>query len=105
MQNKKFTKGLIIGFAAVFVIVFSMLGGALADRLFVIKPLDALVGREGEGSMISGARQVFREESAVIDVAERISPSVVTVSIETPERRVLQFDPFNGFRSQIQVNY
>jgi S1-C subfamily serine protease len=75
------------------------MGGALADRLFVIKPLDALVGRAGEAA---GSRQVLREESAVISVAESVSPSVVTVSIQTPERRVVQFDPFNGFRSQVQ---
>jgi len=99
-MNKKFIKGLIIGFAVVVVLVFAMLGGALADRLFVIKPLDYLVGKSPVTSNIS--RQVLREESVVIDVAEKVSPSVVTVSVVTPERRVLQFDPSNGFRSQVE---
>jgi S1-C subfamily serine protease len=33
----------------------------------------------------------------VIDVADRASPSVVTVSVKTPRQRVLQFSPFGGF--------
>ncbi|OGM31182.1 hypothetical protein A2803_01765 [Candidatus Woesebacteria bacterium RIFCSPHIGHO2_01_FULL_44_21] len=101
MKDTGFIKGLLIGFAALVVILVSMLGGAVADRLFVIKPLDSLVDRVTQTG-IGGSRQILREESAVIDVAERVSPSVVTVSIQTPQRRVLQFDPFNGFQSQIQ---
>ncbi len=99
LTRSGFIKGLLIGSAAVLVIVVSMFGGALADRLFVIKPLDVLVSRVSEST---GGTKILREESAVIDVAEKTSPSVVTVSVETPQRRVLQFDPFNGFRSQIQ---
>ncbi len=96
------SKKAVIGALVLFVALVSSLGGALADRLFVIKPLDALVERVGEGSMVNGTREVLREESAVINVADQVSPSVVTVSFESPERRVLQFDPFNGFRSQVQ---
>lgn len=102
MRNMKFIKGVAIGVAAVFVVLFAMVGGAVADRLFVIKPLDALIDRASGDAVSVGTRQILREESAVIDVAEKVSPSVVTVSIQTPERRVLQFDPFNGFRSQIR---
>lgn len=86
----------------VVVTIFSALGGALADRLFVIKPLNAIAERVGLVNSTNGTREVLREESAVINVADQVSPSVVTVSFESPERRVLQFDPFNGFRSQIQ---
>lgn len=102
MKNTSFIKGILIGFAVLLVVFVSMIGGALADRLFVIKPLDYLVDRAQKVTGVSGTRQILREDSAVIDVAEKVSPSVVTVSIETPQRRVLQFDPFNGFRSQIQ---
>lgn len=102
MLNKNFLKGLLISLAAFVVIVVSMLSGALADRLFVIKPLDALVDRVEESAGVTGTREILREESAVIEVAEKTSPSVVTVSVETPERRILQFDPFSGFRSQIE---
>lgn len=100
-MNKKFVKGLVIGLAGAIVLVFAMLGGALADRLFVIKPLDALVQRTQSGLQINSTREVLREESIVIDVAEKVSPSVVTVSIQTPERRILEFDPFSGFQSRI----
>lgn len=101
-MNRKFIKGILIGASAAFVLLFAMLGGALADRLFVIKPLDSLVSRVNSGIPSTGTRQVLKEESVVIDVAERVSPSVVTVSMETPERRVLEFDPFGGFRSRVQ---
>lgn len=101
-MKRDLIKGILIGFAALLVVFVSMIGGALADRLFVIKPLDGLLKRVVTDSGIVGTRQILREESAVIDVVEKASPSVVTVSIETPQRRVLQFDPFGGFRSRIQ---
>lgn len=81
-----------------------MLGGALADRLFVFKPLDALVHRINISSNTGNTNStVISQESDVVNVAETVSPSVVTVSIITPQRRVLQFDPFGGgFQSSIQ---
>lgn len=47
--------------------------------------------------------RVLKEESVVIDVAERVSPSVVTVGIETTRRvsepfSIDPFDPFGVFR-------
>ncbi len=102
MKKKNFLRGVFIGIAAVAVVVFSMLGGAVADRLFVIKPLDYLLGKNDRDSQTAGVREILREESAVISVVEKVSPSVVTVSIETPKRRILEFDPFRGFQSRIQ---
>jgi S1-C subfamily serine protease len=102
MKNTNFVKGILIGFATLVVVLVSMFGGALADRLFLIKPLDALVDRRVDSVASNGTRQILREESAVIEVVEETSPSVVTVSVETPQRRILQFDPFGGIRSQIQ---
>ena len=34
--------------------------------------------------------------SGVVEIVDKASPSVVTVSIETPRRRILQFNPFGG---------
>lgn len=108
MENevkKRVPKGLIIGFAAVVVVTTSALGGALADRLFVIKPLDYLVKRGAQQGFRVGSleQRVLTEESVVTEVAEKVSPSVVTVSIETQRRRVLEFNPFGGgFRSRIE---
>jgi len=99
----KTTKSLILALAFFLILTASALGGALADRLFVFKPLDYLTERAS--SALTQPRleqQLVTEESAVIDVAEKVSGSVVTVSIETPPRRVLQFNPFSGFTQRLE---
>ena len=89
-----------LGFAVAIVLVSSAISGAVADRLFGIKPLDKFFPREGfrtEPSIFQ--QQVLREESVVIDVAEKASPSVVTVSV-TRERQLIEpffMDPFGFF--------
>ncbi len=95
-------RNLFIALTFLFILVSAAFGGALADRLFVIKPLDYLVERQGtNGTNIS--QKILNEESVVVDVAEENSSSVVTVSIEQPRRRVLEFNPFGGgFRSRIE---
>jgi len=97
-------KSFIIGLSIGLVIVTSAAGGAIADRLFDIKPLDYLTKRQDVGIRSGGQLEtrVLNEESVVIDVAERVSPSVVTVSIERPQRRILEFNPFGGFSSRIE---
>src|SRR3989304_5118373 len=104
MNRSKF-QGLLLGLVIGFIVLVSAIGGALADRLFVIKPLDFLTARnETEGFRVGTIEQkVLNEESVVINVADRVSPSVVTVSIQTPQRRILEFNPFGGgFRSRIE---
>ena len=97
-------RSLLLGFGIGAVILVSALGGALSDRLFVFKPLDALVKRSdviaptGTGT----TKNPTSEENVVISVAESTSPSVVTVSAQAPKRRVLNFNPFGGFSSSIQ---
>ncbi len=87
----------VVGLAVL--LVASALGGAVADRLFVIKPLDYLIPR---GNFRIGGESVtaklVKEESVVIDVAEEAAPSVVTVSVKE-ERQVspLFLDPFGAF--------
>ncbi len=76
------------------VVVASMFGGALADRIFGLRPLDILQKRTSVTSRGTIEQKVVKEESVVIDVVDRVSPSVVTVSIQTPKRRILEFDPF-----------
>ncbi len=41
-------------------------------------------------------------EMNLVDIADKASQSVVTVSIKTRERRVLQFSPFGGFREGLE---
>lgn len=101
MKKLGLIKGIIIGILISVVLFASFIGGAAADRLFGIGPLDRLGVNRANGSQQD--RTVLNEESVVIEVAERTSPSVVTVSIETPRRRVMQFDPFGGgFRSSFE---
>lgn len=103
MNNDRF-KGFLVGLAISVVVLVSAFGGALADRLFGIKPLDYLTKRVTTTSGVGkvATQKVVSEESVTIDVADKVSPSVVTVSIQTPQRRVIQFSPFGGFSSSIQ---
>jgi len=97
-------KKVLLAVAVFFFIVAVALGGALADRLFVIKPLDYFTSRkEGESFRVKNLeQQTVKEESVVISITEEVSPSVVTVTIQTPARRILEFNPFGGFSSRIE---
>lgn len=96
MGNKKNVLGILL----TIVVLISLLGGAIGDRVFGFRPLDKFFPRSGQSIV---ERQILKEESTVIDVAERVSPSVVTVSIVTPQRRILEFNPFGGgFSSRIE---
>lgn len=94
---KKFLLGCAIGL----VILVAVAGGAVADRLWGVRPLDALFPR-GEGQTLRVDQKILTEESVVIEVAEKVSPSVVTVSVQTPKRRILEFSPFGGLQSRIE---
>jgi S1-C subfamily serine protease len=99
-EMKKINVRKILIRVAVLVIIFvALTGGAIADRIFKFKPLDYLFPRKEVG--FSFSQKVVSEESVVIDVVEKVSPSVVTVSIQTPKRRILEFNPFEGFSTRI----
>jgi len=83
------------------ILLASFTGGALADRLFVIKPLDYFISRTAPNPQ-TNERELIKEEAVVIDVAEKVSPSVVTISIETPKQTFLEFDPFSGFHQRVE---
>src|SRR3990170_8410631 len=98
-------RGLLIFTAITVVLSASAIGGAIADRLFVIKPLDFLLERQNGLGFRTGTieQRVLNEESVVTQVADRVSPSVVTVAIVEPQRRILEFNPFGGgFQSRIE---
>lgn len=91
-------KKTLTGLSLITVIVVAVLGGAVADRLFGVRPLDYFFPRlvDETGQRIT-EREVVKEESLVIKAIEKASPSVVTISVNTPKKRVLEFDPFGGF--------
>lgn len=98
-------KNLTIAVLFFVLLVISALGGALADRLFVFKPLDSITKKISGTSVSSNeplTRSIVHEQSDVIDVTEKVSAGVVTVSI-TREQRIrqrsplLDMDPFGIF--------
>lgn len=90
----------------VVVLIASFLGGAIADRLFVIKPIDYFVPKGGNFRVEEPrtiTQKILQEESVVIDIAEDASDSVVTVAI-IKEQQVAQsyfLDPFGVFGSPL----
>src|SRR3989344_2919901 len=75
------------------IVIFLSLGGAGEDVLFVFKPLDYLFGKKVEPVGSANQKLVLNEENVVIDVAEKVSPSVVTVAIKK-DQVVATFDQF-----------
>ena len=85
-------KKLLIGLAILIVVIGSILGGAISDRLFGYRILDRFFPREeGQLAPLMTRQRVLTEESVVIEVAERVSPSVVTIRMAKEQSF---FDPF-----------
>ena len=91
-------KKIFIILAIILIIVVSLLGGAISDRLFGYKILDRFFPQIASSPLITQPR-ILNEESVVIDVVEEVGPSVVTINIEK-EQAVsplnIEFGPF-GF--------
>lgn len=98
----KSLKWFILTFLAIVLLIGSALGGALADRLFVFKPLDVLLRRQTT-QIISPQHPALgptSQEENVIAVVEKASASVVTVSAtiqQQPTENLNPFDPFGMF--------
>lgn len=91
-------KKIFIGLAIAIVIISSLLGGAISDRLFGYKILDKILPRSSSGPLIT-QQKILTEESVVIDVVEKVGPSVVTINIEKEQPTNpfnIEFGPF-GF--------
>lgn len=98
-------KKYLIGAAAAIVVMGSALGGAVADRIWGV--LDRYLPRQVSERLETSSQRLVTEENVVIDVAEKVSPSVVTVRIKKTEVfRVPSFDldpfsdPFGFFRRE-----
>lgn len=100
----KLRKCLILA-AVALVILVSVLGGAISDRLFGYRVLDRFFPRQEQGFHLpTESQRILNEESVVIDVAENVSPSVVTIGISTTQA-VIEFpqSPFEFFFGQPQI--
>lgn len=90
----------LLGLGISVVVLISFFGGAIADRVFVIKPLDYLVGSRQIPSLqenrvltdVSNSPVVF----SVADVVEQVSPAIVTISVNQ-QQPVLGRLPFGSF--------
>lgn len=98
-ENKLPFKISLLG-AVVLVIALWVVSVVAAIR-FVVKEFPNLKIADLKNSQ-GATKQVVQEESVVTGVVDRVSPSVVTVSAQTPQRRILNFSPFGGFSSQEQ---
>lgn len=89
----------LLGLSVSVIIIFSAVGGAVADRLFGIKPLDWLMKKGLTERVASVEKRVVTEEGAVIDVVEKSAKMVVTVSVKRQQRVIdpFSFDPFEMF--------
>jgi len=86
-------------FSSLIFIILALLVAVAFDRKVGFSFLDKYLPRS-IGQRID--QKIVSEESVVTEVAEKVSPSVVTISAQTPQRRVLQFSPFGGFSSSLQ---
>lgn len=82
-----------IGAALGVVVLALLLGGAVSDRFFSFKFIDNFLKRSSGISQII-QKSVVNEESVVIDVVEKVGPSVVTIGIKKTEKLVNPFDNF-----------
>ncbi len=94
LKNKQ-TKAFLLGISATAVILVSFFGGAVADRLFVIKPLNyffenrtpqvqQVIEKQQQDS--ANVKQPAMESSSIEDIADIASGSVVTISIKKTQR-------------------
>lgn len=85
------SKRMLVGVAVAVLLLGVATGGAVSDRLFGYKILDRWWPRDTSQKSEFRIQKILTEESVVIDVAEKVSPSVVTVGIKKTR---VEFDPF-----------
>ncbi len=86
--------GILIGMFVMIVFI----GGAVSQELWGMPVIDNLLKKVGSTQIVE--QRILTEESVVTEVAERVSPAVVTVTYKR-EKPVLQeyfLDPFGMFR-------
>lgn len=97
-KNRFSPSSFAIGTLVGLLVTGSIITGAAADRLVGLPFLDKFIPRSNQLSSalspaIGQTTQILREDSAVIDVAEKASPAVLTVSIRQ-QRVIRSFNPF-----------
>jgi len=100
----KYTTRFFLWVGLVLVIGLTLVGGASLDRFYGFSFLDRLLPRIEPLSRTIVSQRVLNEESRVIEVVEKVGPSVVTVSISKKEiisPFSFDFGPFGFFGPSI----
>jgi S1-C subfamily serine protease len=96
---RRFAVGILIGAVATFL----LFAGALTDRAYNFSFLDQFQARSKTESQSVIQNKLVNEESMVIEVVEKIGPSVVTIGIKKTEKVYDPFedlwDPFGFFQA------
>jgi len=98
-------KKVFIVLAIILIMVVSLLGGAISDRLFGYKILDRFFPQITSSPLINQPK-ILNEESVVIDVVEETGFSVVTIAIEKEQSAgplSIEFGPFGFVFPQTQA--
>lgn len=77
-----------------FLLVLGVIALWILSVVSVVRILGKNLPGETSGNGFSQKQKVVEEESVIIDVVEKVSPSVVSVAVENRQL----FDPFFGFR-------
>ncbi len=100
-MNMHSVRSFIIGLLVSILFLASFFLGAIADRVFVLKPLDFLLNRSGrlvqnqQQRPLPNLRELLTDETYLVaTVAENTSDSVVTVAVRRQEQ---QLNPFGFF--------
>jgi len=96
MGGKNIVNKLLVGGIILVLFAVSVFFGVWVDRSLGVGFLDKFLPASRITQNVVG-QKIVNEESTVIDVVDKVSPSVVTVSVTTPKQQVLQFSPFGGF--------
>ncbi len=108
-MNDKQLKSFLLGLLVSVLIILSFFIGGLADRVFVIRPLDKLAPFSKRNSLSfpegqipdlsdTSLGQMMKDGSySVADVAQKASESVVTISIRTQQRVIDPSSIFGNF--------
>jgi S1-C subfamily serine protease len=92
-------KRVLILFSFLVIVIAAVASGVVLDRKVSLPFVSNLLPKT---TTVNDNVKVVKEDSIVIDVAEKVSPSVVTVSVQTPTRNVIEFSPNGGFQQRAQ---
>jgi len=107
MSASNKSRKIILRFLIVLVILIAIFGGAVSDRLVGNKIFDRFLHKNQTTINHTSIteQKILNEESVVVDVADKVSPSVVTIGItqtQSPSDYSVDpfFDPFGIFGQQ-----